>query len=484
MLGVKVNTSARSGPATPLRASSGQFFVVGVFERGSTSESILIRSKSDLVNILGNRTPYSTAWDQLQCFFDEGGTQARVSRVVGAAATSGTASLLETGGNATLTVTAVSPGAWSQNLGVKVVETGTNEYRIEVYHNGNLVETQSGLSAPADVPARFATSNYIRVTNAGSVAVFPANLPVETTTPVSLSAGADDRTSIVADDYISALDRFGYDQGDGAVSIPGQYTSSVTAGIIDHCKENNRIAILGAPRGESKAELTTRAQSVATNGEYAGLFAPWIVQNDGVFGTRAISPEGYVAAARSRAHGTTGPWRLAAGVISAANSVAGVDQQFSAKDIDELDVEGVSIIRKPSSAVGVRLYGWRSLSKDRSYKHLKTRDLLNYLTINAERVLEDFVFMNIDSSAHLASQVAAALTGLVEPIARAGGLYAKMDDEGRLVDPGYLIEVGDTVNSMETMERDELHALVLIRDSANASLIAVTITKVGIAENF
>lgn len=484
MLGVKVNTSARSGPATPLRASSGQFFVAGIFERGSTTDSVLLRSKADLVQLLGSRTAFSTAWDQLQSFFDEGGTQARVSRVVGPAATSGTASLLDSAGTATLTVTAVSPGAWSSNVGVKVVHTGGNDYRIEVYHSGVLVETQSGLSAPADVPARFASSNYIRVSNAGSASVYPANIPVDNTDPVTLAAGNDDRASIVADSYVSALDRFAYDQGDGAIAIPGQYTSTVVSALLDHAKENNRIAILAAPRGESKAELTARAQGVSVDGEYAGLFAPWVVQSDGAYGTRTISPEGYVAAARSRAHGQTGPWRIAAGVISAAQSIVAVDQSFSAKDIDDMDVDGVSIIRKPSSAVGVRLYGWRSLSKDRAYKHLKTRDLLNYLTINAERVLEDFVFANIDSSEHLASQVAAALIGLVEPIARAGGLYARVDEEGRQIDPGYLVEVGDTVNSLETLARDELHANLFVRDSANASLIAVNIVKVGIAENF
>lgn len=484
MLGVKVNTSARSGPAIPLRASSSQFFVVGVFERGPDNDQVVLRSKADIGLYLGNRSAYSTAYDQLVAFFDEGGTQARVARVVGPAASTGNLTIMDSGGKATLTVNAASPGQWSQNISVKVVSTGEDSFRIEVYYNGNLVETQSGLSNPADVPSRFNSSPYIRVLNAGSTSVFPANIPVPNESPTSLSTGDDDRASIVASTYIAGLERFAYEQGDGCVSIPGQYGQDVAKAIADHCRENNRIAILAAPRGESKAELIARANNFAGSGEYAGLFAPWVVVGDGATGTRAISPEGYVAGVRARAHANTGPWRIPAGSIATAAASLNVDQTFTIGDHEELDTAGVSIIRRPSAAAGVRLYGWRSLSKDRAYKHLKTRDLLNYLTINAERVLEDFVFMNIDSSAHLASQVAAALTGLVEPISRAGGLYARVDEEGVQIDPGYYIEVGETINTIETMNRDELHAILYVRDTANASLISINIVKVGVAESF
>ena len=47
MPGVNVTTAARSGPSTPLRATSGQLFVAGLAERGSTTDPILLRGMAD-----------------------------------------------------------------------------------------------------------------------------------------------------------------------------------------------------------------------------------------------------------------------------------------------------------------------------------------------------------------------------------------------------------------------------------------------------
>lgn len=482
MLGVQVNTSARTGPSTPLRESSGQFFVVGIFERGVTDEAMILRSKSDLYALCGERTAYSTAYDQLVSFFDEGGRQARVARVVGEGATVGTASLMDGDGSATLTVNAASPGVWSSNVGIKVVRTSDTDFRIEVYYSGILIDSQSGMTSPADAVQRFKANPYVRLVNAGSTVAAPANNPVELSSPVLLSAGDDMRSAIVADNYVAALKRFSYEMGDGAVSIPGQTTGIAQSKVIEHCKENNRIAILAAPRDESKAELISRAASITQNAEYAGLFAPWVLQSDGAFGTRAISPEGYVAAARAKSHGVTGPWRSPAGSQSTAQTLAGVDKSFSGAEANDLYEARVSPIRKPSSSAGVRLFGWRSLSKDAAYKHLKTRDLLNYLAVNAERVLEDFLFQNIDSSGHLASKVATALVGLVEPIAQAGGFYALIDGEGNEIDPGYLVDVSDAINSLASLANDELRARIAVRDTPQATMISVDIVKVGVTE--
>src|SRR3954447_21356034 len=122
MPGVNVTTNVRSGPSAGAQPPSGQFFLVGVFERGSTTEATRVRSVAELNRYFGNTTTYSAGYDQAYTFFSEGGEQAYIARVVGDAATTGTLSLVDRAVTplATLTVNAANAGAWSNNLTVEI----------------------------------------------------------------------------------------------------------------------------------------------------------------------------------------------------------------------------------------------------------------------------------------------------------------------------------------------------------------------------
>lgn len=481
MPGVIVQTATRSGPSTPMRSPSGQFFVVGLAERGATDAPTLLRDMADVEALLGTRQPYGNLYDQLKTFFAEGGLQAYVARVVGPAATVGTVTLndRDVAPGPTLRVDAASAGAWSAGLTVEVANgSAPNSFRVIVRYNDDIVEDVTNLVSVSQASLKFRTSPYVRLTDLGSDAVdLTKRIPV-VSAPVALTAGADDRASITSTHYIAALDRFPRDLGDGAVAIPGQTGATVWSAIDDHCKLNNRIGLLAAASNESAASLKSSAASL--DSEFLGLFAPWVGISDGAGGERYISPEGFVAGRRATAHDQVGPWRAPAGAMGKAQSVLSVEQEFSTEEANELDNSKVSVIRNIANTI--RLYGWRSLSNDtENYAYLKDRDLLNSLVVKAELALEDYVFAPVDRKGQLLSAINAELVGLVEPIRAVGGLYENIDPvSNELIDPGYRVETGSSVNTPQSLAANEVRARLFVRVSPTGGLVTLTIVKVGL----
>lgn len=474
MPGVNITTMTRTGPVAPNLAPSGQVFMAGMAERGTVTSPVLVRGIADFIVEFGNRTTYSHLYDNVATFFEEGGSQAWIVRVVGSGASAGTVTLQDrhTTPDDTIQIDAASPGSWSEDI--DIVVAGTSTVTITVNYKGEAVETYTGTTVAGLVDA-MAESAYVVVTNMGSTTVAP--LPATGT--FTLSAGSDDRNNISSSDYADGLALFDDSLGDGAVAIPG-VGSSVHSALISHAQTSNRrIALLSASETATQANLITAADGL--NSEYAGLFAPW-VQISTPTGTRYTSPEGYVAAVRNRAHVAAGPWRVPAGQIAVARSVVGLKENYTRAQGDALDAGKVSAIRVVND--GIRLYGWRSLSDDTdNYGLLIGRDMLNYLVVRSEASLEQYVFQPIDGKGQLLAQMGGTLTNILEPIRAAGGVYERFNAAGALVDPGYLVETGLTVNTLENLANNEVKARISIRVSPAAALISTTIVKVGLLSN-
>ena len=468
MPGVNVTTATRTGPTAVVLAPSGQFFVAGQAERGSTTEATLLLGFADFEEYFGNRVTYSHLSDTVKTFFEEGGSKCYAVRVVGPDATSASVTLDDSSSDETLTVTAANPGVWGADI--DVVVSGTTTKTIAVVYDGETKDSFTGTTI-AELLESAAGSKWVTITNEGSTNVNP--LPANGT--FSLTGGDDDRSNITATEYTDSLEKFVISLGDGSVAIPGVGTT-VHAGLIAHAKDNRRIALLDHSETATIANLKTASDAV--NSEYAGLFAPW-VQISTTSGLRYIPPVGYIAAVRNRAHSESGPFRAAAGAIAVARFVTGLKYEYTRTEGDDLNDHKVNAIRVINNSV--RNYGWRSLSDDTdNYSLLTGRDLLNRLVTESEKRLEQFVFQTIDGRGQLLSSINGTIVGIVEPYRQAGGLFEKFDADGNLVDPGYLVETGTTVNTLDNLANNEVKARLSVRISPSAALISVTIVKVGL----
>lgn len=487
-VGVKVSTGLFSG-GVPLQAPSGTYFVAGLTERGSTTKAVELLSMLDYQKYLGSRVTYGTLYDDLTTFFAEGGSHAYVARVVGDSATLGTVTLNDRAGSPlpTLRIDANSPGVYSSRLSYSV-QDGPNSgtFELQILLDGIIVEDYLNLTSVDDAVNKLRTSNYVVLTNLGSTSAGVLALPSLTGSPVTLSAGADDRGSVTDSTRVAALNTlFPSTLGDGAAAIPGVSTTTVQTGLAAHALANNRIALLSAPQGTSVSGLKSLATAVSalSGSEYVGLFAPWVRVTDGSGGTRAISPEGYVAACRNRAHEQDGPWRMPAGEIASAKYLLDLDQSFSDDDIDALDLASVNGIKFVGKSI--RLYNWRSTSTDLAdYALLKSRDLLNYLSIRGKSALEPIVFLNIDNRGQTLARAREDIVSLMEPIRSAGGVYENYDTDGTtLLDPGYSVNIGPSVNPPDQIARNIISVALAIRPSPTASLIELLISQVGLSSS-
>lgn len=474
MPGVIIRTATRSGPVNPTVPESGRYFVVGQFERGPSGVVSRVRSLAELEVIHGARVAYGSAYDDLRVFFEEGGTEAYVTRVVGGAATKGTLTLNAAAAAPSLRIDAHGAGAWSTGVTVAVV-AGTTGGTVKLIVDGPLLddtETYDNLTSSADAVSALLRSRYVRGVDLG------AGIPVAVAA-APLSAGTDDRAAITAATMYGALDLFGPEFGAGAVAIPGYTSALVGSQLLAHAKATRRIALLATAIGASTADATNAASSlIGINAEYAGLFYPWVRVPLGGGASKLVSPEGYVAAMRARAHLQVGPWRAPAGEIAVARFVTGVERELTRAQGDALDEAHVSAIR--TIAGSTRLYGWRSLSTDAdNYALLVGRDVLNTVAYEAEARLERYVFRTIDGKGQLIASVAAELVGILDPIRAAGGLYERIVD-GQQVDPGYSVDVGETVNTLAVLNANKVAAVVALRVSPVGSLIDVTIVKAGL----
>lgn len=488
MPGVTVQTQTRSGPISPAIPAAGRYFVAGITERGRTDAPGRVRSVGELEALYGTRQAYGAVYDDVVTYFQEGGMEAYVQRVVGASATVGTLSLMDGAATAlaTLRLDALGAGSWATRVSADVIAgTATGLYTIRVYFDGVLRETYTDLDTPAAGANALLASGYVRGTDLGSASVAPTNNP-KPATSTALSTGNDQRATVTATDVTTALAKFGPNLGTGAVSTPGYDSSLVGAALIAHARSYRRVALLATTMTATSAAAIAAgvALNATVGAEHAGLIYPWVrVPVSGAI-TKNISPEGYAAACRARGIlAAGGPWQAPAGSGSVARYVLGPYLDLDRAGGDSLDAGRVSHIR--TIAGTTRLYGWRSLSTDETnYALLTGRDTVNVIAQAAADALEDYVFRPIDATGALFSEVEGELVGILEPIASAGGLYPKVDDvNGDLIDPGYSVNVGPDVNNTATIAQNRVQATVAVRVSPVATDLIVTIVKAGLTAN-
>lgn len=483
MPGVVVTTSVRTGPSANAAAPASTFFVVGQAERGSTTSPTLVRSLADFERQYGGYVTYGWLHPTVRTFFEEGGSQAYVGRVVGASAAASSLTLVDRAGSPlnTIQIAAVDPGVWGDAIEVSVDDGVTPDtFIVNLYYDGTLIYSTGERLTPASavdaINNNTTASSYVVATDLGSTSTSGNDIPAVLAT-TALTGGDDDRGAILAINYVEALDLFTEDLGAGAVAIPGQTGSTIIQGLVTHGVGYNRIAIGGFDQGESEATVVAEVSdySALTNAEYLAMYWPW-VKIPSSAGTLTIPADGYVAAKRTVAQNEIGPWQAPAGTVARATFVTGIETPVSATTGDALDAAKINAIRIIQG--GVRIYGARACSDNTDeWRYLTFRDTLNYFVTEAERTLEDLLFSPIDGRGALFARVESRLVALLEPIRRAGGLYDAIDADGNLVDPGYSVRVNDALNPVTQLAEGRIVAEVGMRLSSVGDQIVLRVTK-------
>lgn len=498
MPGVVISTAVRTGPSSATVRESSQLFVVGLSDRGPSNEAVLIQSIAEFENIFGGYIATSYLHPTVETFFEEGGTQAYVCRVVGTDATIGTLALVDSDSDPVLTIDANGPGAWSGDISVAVTNPSVSTFTVEIKYLGETVYNTGVVSSAAQAAGRINLSVMAsRYVNASAV-------PGATTIPevlaaTSLSDGDDDFITIDDAKFIAGLDAFNDSLGAGAVAIPDvETTTRLTVGgpvtdfdgtlkasqeasiaLVSHANANNRIAILHCGVADTSAFAIAKADTMksGTDGEQAAIYYPWVTVPTTTPGvTRLIPPDGYVAAKRALAHNQGGAHIPAAGLISSSRFVAGTAVDINKTAGDALDVENVNAIRIIQNSV--RIYGARSLSVDtENFRYITTQEIINNIVVEAQRSLEDLVFGVIDGRDTIFSAITSRLIAILAPLRDQGALFQAFDVNGKKVDNGYTVRCDSSLNPVSQLAGGTVKAKVGVRTSSVGDKIEVEIIK-------
>ena len=481
MPGVTITTAVRTGPtSTSVRASSQAFFV-GLADRGPADEAVFVTSLAEFEETFGGYVTYAYLHPTVQTFFEEGGTQCYIARVVGPAAVSAQNVLNEggVGGSDCIRLTANGPGTWAHDMTIQVVASSSNK-NIILRYNGTTVYS-TGLKSTTAALVNAINSSPIASKYMTATKLTDDMPQVNAATAFGAGAfidGADDRTANEVDTtftaFSAALSLFNDSFGPGAVSCPE--THAINAALIAHANQYNRVAIVHAAEGGDGAAEATALTS-ETGSEHGALYYPWVYIPTEVSGvTKLIPPDGYAAGKRALAHNQTGPHQPAAGLISAARFVSGVEVDVNRTVGDSLDSSYVNAIRIIANTV--RIYGARSLSTDTdNFRFITTQDTVNSVVAEANASMEDLIFSVVDGRGGLFSSIEGRLTGICERMKALGALYEASDANGKLIDPGYSVKCDTSINTPALLADGTVKAQLGVRVSPIGDKIEVTIVK-------
>lgn len=467
-ISIRTVAPPRSAPT-----DTGVWFVAGTSDSGPTTP-VRIQSMTDFTLIFGQRASYSVLHDALDTFFNEGGAVAYVSRVVGPSPTTGQLNLLDSGAGTSLTVLARGPGAYSANIKVGVVAgVGAGTFQLRVLFNNVLVEQSGDLVTQADAVNWGLNSNYVRIV-LGASALVPA-----TVADTVLSTGTDDRANANDTTWKNAITLFTKDLGPGQVSYPGRTTDQAHLDLLAHAAANNRFAIIDAPDTPTAATLSTSAVNSRNNGRNGAMYAPWLVVPGVVGGVnRTVPPSAAVSGAIARSDRLYSPNKPAAGQNGTLQFAIGLTQpDYGDANRTTLNNNGVNVIRQIFG--GIEIYGWRALADpvaDPSWVDAGNGRLAMAISAQAQNVLEDFVFDEIDGAGLLQAQLKSSLNGVLLPFFNEGSLY------GATPDAAFYVDTGSQVNTPTTLANNELHAVIALRMSPMAEWVKLEIAKVPITQ--
>jgi hypothetical protein len=451
------------------QSDTGTWFAVGTADRGPAGAPSLIQSIDQFNTVYGARQSYSVLYDAVETFFREGGNRVYISRVVGPAATVGTKNLLDSGSGVSLIVNANGPGAWSANYKVGVISgSASGSVQIQVSDTNNVIlEQSSDLLTQGAAVAWSNYSNYIRIA-LGATNLMPVPVAL-----AALSAGNDQLANVTDNEWNVALVSFASNLGPGQVSQPGRTSSVAYNQIKNHVETNNRVGILDLPNSPTSAVVKAAAAGVTSR--FCAAFGPWTIIPGLTVGTvRTVPPCALIAgliASNDPALSTNTPSAGNNGISSYCTDLSQPDWDDATRT--DLNNNACNVIRRLYG--GIRNYGWRALVNpvsDPSWVDFGNGRLYMDLSAELNAIGENYMFAQIDGqNGSTVNLFSAALSGAMLAHYQAGDLFGDTSAEA------FRVDTGPTVNTLQTLANNELHAIVTIKMSPFAEAVIIQIVK-------
>jgi phage tail sheath protein FI len=456
-----------SGVRTIAGVATSIGLFIGWAKRGPTNAATRIFSFADYERTYGGLdldTPLSYA---VRAFFDNGGSDAYVIRVVTIAedASGAKAAILKnTAGD--LQFTALSEGVWIEAYSVRITPRADKPERFKVdVLSGNkdsdiVVETFENVSMDAS-DSRFVEtaingrSRYFTVeatgTNnqAGDAVEFVAagtRGADGTTVEAGTQGMADALEDLFADDGIATkLDLF------NLVCVPGETNGSTIQALQQACAGKRAFLIVDSIEDDDASNVASHMSGfIGSAPSYAALYFPWINAPDPLQegAVRKFPPCGYVAGIMARTDARRGVWKAPAGTDAALNGVVGFAETLSDAQNGALNPKGVNCLRT-MPVYGNIVWGARTLDGDNDrgseWKYVPVRRMALFLEESLFRGTQWVVFEPNDEP--LWSQIRLNIGAFMQTLFRQGAF------QGATAREAYFVKCDRTTTTQDDINR-------------------------------
>ncbi|HEY2515827.1 MAG TPA: Ig-like domain-containing protein [Polyangiaceae bacterium] len=292
----------------------------------------------------------------------------------------------------TLSLFARNPGAWGNKLLVSVsVVPGTARFNVLVQQASptgvlQTLESFVNLSVDPSDPNYAVTvidndSDYVTFVNpANNLPVAPTTSPAATTSPVSLSGGADGSVLVPNDgnfeialtgpanggyNFLDRVDIF------NLLCIPGESDAPTISTLQGFCHKKRAFYIVDPPLNVKVSDLMNLGPIGSTAGSIttgdpatnSAFYFPWILAPDPLAGNRPtlFPPCGFVAGLYAATDASIGVWKAPAGVNVGLIGNSGLQYVLTDLENGSLNPQAVNCLRQ-FKTYGDVIWGARTLA--------------------------------------------------------------------------------------------------------------------------
>lgn len=477
--------------------------IVATFAQGPETVT-LVRSWYEFTSYFGGYNASYPATFQVAQFFNNGGRELYVRRLLHSDAVTASATLLNSSSATVATVTSKNAGVYGNNLYVilSASNVGSNYYNLYLYKDlgdvNTYTPTVTGLADDLLIESylnvRFddsTSSDYaptvinnlspnitVAVTGTGSIV---------TTNPYPLTGGSDG-SAVTKADYITykggtttAFNDFTPLNRPLVVFLPGLSSllssgdmATVQATAASWAASNKAFVVCQTPSGLTAANALTYASSVGASSS-AAIYYPHLYIADplgrGTGSLRRIGPEGAVAGLYLGTDTSRGVFKAPAGIQTVLQGVVALESSLSSSDLDSLNsaTQPVNAIRQIPGA-GLSVMGARTLLQDgTANRYVNMRRSLNYIEAQLNNITQFAIFENNDEN--LWSRIRTTINVFLNDYRNKGGL------RGATAAQAYFILCDATNNTPTTIANGEVHIQVGVALQYPAEFIVIDLSQ-------
>jgi phage tail sheath protein FI len=429
-------------------------------------------------------------------FFANNGNACYVLRCPNTDASYASTTLDGTGGDAAvviLTVKAISPGVWGNQLYVTVNTTGVpGRVNVQVYSGGNassnVVENWVDLSMnPADprniaavINSPVSGSAYVTVSESLGAAGYIAGTTdlAVVTTPQALTTGSDGTTAPSLGTYIpTQLDTLPNQILD--LNIPGWTTTSDLNTVIAWAQGRGDVfVVIDGPAPSppaTSAQVATNYVNMTTSGVnatvQAAIYGPWLQIADPASAVpgamKFVPPGGAVLGLWSYNDSVHGVQKTPAGIQTPLRAIS-LEANFTATDLNNLQTAMINPIKNIPGA-GICVFGGLTLSPGYPSQFIAVERTLQMLVHDLQFLCQFAIFE--PNTADLWAQITAVLTNYLTQQMQSGVLA------GNTPQTSFAVICDATNNTLSSAQTGLVNVQVAVALASPAEFIVINLSQ-------